>query len=423
MKNKLKIIHILNHPPHLIAYKISPDEYSNFGKAEFINIGKNKWVGFFNDFHHISAKEILKRDSGFVPECWRPYGSYIERPYEGYFEEIKHRVFPSYHLNIKKIGTLEYSLPMLNELKKEIINNNVIIHIHDGHSNFITWLLLKLKRYNVPIIYQHRGGWLSNFEFDVTLNPLNHLKYFLQKKTLASLYFYFSGSQVEYEFLKNDLKMPNCDFLMDGVDFSVFKPSNNKISIRKKLGLPLDKILLLYVGRLYSTKGVDKLIKVYGNIKKIRNDVMLILVGGYKSDEFYTLASNSGAIIKERMREEKLLEYYQTSDIYLMLIMRKLLINFAGFGLAPIQVLACGVPVISSNLIHYPGNIEERNKIGVTLDINMDDIEDKIINMINNYKQYHECRKFAKKYFDLNDSVQKIIDKYYSAIKDFNYHI
>lgn len=419
----IKIIHILNHTPHPIAFKLSPDEYSNYGKAEFINIGKNKWVGFFNDFHHISAREILKRDNSFVHECWRPYSSFIKRPYEGYFEGIRHRVFPSFQIQIKKIGTLEYSLIMLKELKKEITNNNVILHIHDGHSNFITWLLLKLNRYNVPIIYQHRGGWFSNFEYGFSLNPLKYLNYFLQKKALASLYFYFSGSQVEYEFLKNVLKMSNCDFLMDGVDFSIFKPSSNKISIRKKLGLPLDKILLLYVGRLYSTKGVDKLIMAYKNIKKTRNDVMLILVGGYKSDEFYTLANKSGAIIVERIREEKLLEYYQASDIYLMLIMSKLLNYFAGFGSAPIQALACGVPVISPNLIHYPGSISERNKIGLTLDVNIFDIEDKINHMITNYEQYHECREFAKKYFDLNDSIQKIIDKYYSAVKDFNYQV
>jgi glycosyltransferase involved in cell wall biosynthesis len=417
----VKIIHILNHTPPPITYKLSPDEYSKYGEAEFINIGENKWVGFFNDFHHISAREILKRDNSFIHECWRPYGSFIKKPYEGYLKGIKHRVFPSSHIKIKKIFALEYSLIMFKELKKEIKNNNVILHIHDGHSNFITWLLLKLYRSNVPIIYQHRGGWFSIFEYGYSSNPLKQLNYFFQKKALKSLYFYFSGSQVEFAFLKNALKMSNCDFLMDGVDFSVFKPSVNKTSVRKKLELPLNICLLLHVGRYNTTKGLDKLILAYEGIKRERDDIALILVGGYKSDELFSAACNSGAIIRESISENELLEYYQASDIYLMLVTNKLIEKFGGFGLAPIQALACGLPVMSPNLIHYPGSIEEREKIGITLDINMDGVADKIIEMITIIKQYNECREFAKKYFDINDSVHKILDKYFSAARDYNY--
>lgn len=419
--NKMKptIIHIVPHYPNSIClnYK-TPEEYiRKHDNAEFIKIDKYPyWVGFFEDFNHKMAKDTLERTDKYDIECWRPYWNSIGRSYEKMFEGVLHKVYPAKNFKIPKIGYWMWSNSFLKDLKKRIKSNErIIIHIHDGHSNFITWLLLNLKPINVPVVYQHRGGWFSNFDYKFRRkNPLTLITFGKQKKIFKYITYYLSGSKFEYDYLLHDLKIPNCSYYMDGVDFNYFKPGD-KTEMRKKLGLPLDKKIILYVGRFDASNGVDKLIRIFKRIKEKDDKVELLLVGGYKNNSSYQLALEAGAILVERVQEPKLLSYYQAADIYTLAIEDYLYQTFGGFGTASIQALACGLPVLSYNIIHLPAKMDEIKKIGRIFSSD-DEMYNEMVYMLKNIEEFKDCREVTKKYYDKDVTMKDLLDKYEELI-------
>ena len=308
---------------------------------------------------------------------------------------------------------------MLKELELRLNSKEkILLHIHDGHTNFITNLILKISKYNIPIIYQHRGGWYNYFDFIYRRrNPISLITYLKQKQVLRYISYYLSGSIFEYRFLKDKLKIENACYYMDGVDFDYFNPGD-KIEVRKNLNLPLDKKIILNVGRFDTPSGIDLLLRVFKKIRNTRNDVELLLVGGYSNNECYNDAINEGAIIVERIPEALLLDYFRASDVYVVPIKEFLLKKFGGIGTATIQALACGLPVVSYNILNLPGSPEEIDKIGKIFETDTE-LYNNILSILDNKEQYKDCRKVAKKYYELNKVIDSLINKYKEIIEKY----
>ncbi|MEK7180168.1 MAG: glycosyltransferase [Patescibacteria group bacterium] len=64
----------------------------------------------------------------------------------------------------------------------------------------------------------------------------------------------------------------------DVMEFHIEKP---KIEVRKELGIPLDKKIVMYTGQLFGWKGVDSLLQ---SVSILSPDTLVYLVGGAKED-------------------------------------------------------------------------------------------------------------------------------------------
>lgn len=422
MNRKLKIINIASHLP-LLSLVDNPEEYCKKFDSKYIRIEKLPyWVGFFKGDHHDNhARETLKRTDKYLIECWRPYGEIIDRVYSETVEGIIHKVFPSKSVYFPYIGTWMKSSDMLRELKNEITKHHVLIHFHDGHSRFIRWLIFKLKNEKVPVVYQHRSNCFKNFKYKNfplkgKMNITILYDYIREIKSLEYIDHYFSGSLVEKKFLKTKLNLKKFSYLKSGVDFNFYKPAEDRMILRQKLNLPMNKFIVLYVGRFDKGQNIDILIRSYKRIKKNHKAIELLLVGGYQSDEFYKMGKDAGAIMVERISTLSLLEYYQAANIYVLPAIDYLIVNFGGFGTAPIEALACGLPMISNNIIHFPGTVEERDKIGMTME-SEEILEKNIVYMAKNMEKFKDCRAIAGKYFDINVTMKTVSDKYDELFK------
>lgn len=420
----IKIIHILNHAPLKKHLGLNPSEANKFGPAEFIYLEeKKKYVGFYlGDFHIQLAKFTLEATDEFQIECWRPYTDFIDKCYSKNINGITHRLFPSKQFRIPYFGTFLYSNSMLKELKKEINDNKIIIHFHDGHSRFVTWQMWKLRKTNVPIIYQHRGYAFGNFLFKYSnkkYNIIPLLEFLLFQKPLTKrISYYLAGSQPENSFVKETLKLEKCEYFMDGVLFDKLIPVTNKDNIRNELEIPTDKIIILYVGLFQEVKGIGEFMKVYNRIKEKYKNIQLVTVGGYKTDEYYKLLLDNQVIIRERVPAKILVKYYQASDIYVMPTTDPIVQNFGGFGTAPQEALACNVPVLSYNIINYPGTLEERNKIGRMINTEQETY-DNLEYMINHLDEFKEARKYTQKYYDNDIMIDRLVQIYKGLSSEF----
>jgi glycosyltransferase involved in cell wall biosynthesis len=423
MNSKIKIVHILCHPPHPIIseYKKPQDYFGPIGKGDYINIEKPPyWIGFFTGDHHVvAAKELKNLTDEFVIECWRPYGSKIKDIYSKEVEGITHRVFPSWSINIPQIGSGNFSPKLLKYLLAYIKKNKVILNISVGHAWFHIWLLFKLRKVkkNIPIVVLHRSSGFKKFNYS-QLHPVvklfkwyYFLEHFFDVMSLKYVDHYFSGSIIETSYLKTK-KNINSSFFMEGVDFNFFKPAVDKKEIRKELGLPQDKIIMIVTGNFRSSDyGYHHLIECYKKIKEKHNDLFLVMVGGYKHEDLYEKGINAGATMIERVTKEKLLKYYQASDFYGQPSLHFSFINFGGFGSAMIEALACGLPILSQNIIHFPGTSEERDKIGMDMPT-VQALMENMIYLKDNHIKFSECREIAYKYFDIEKTKLVLLNYY-----------
>lgn len=150
-----------------------------------------------------------------------------------------------------------------------------------------------------------------------------------------------------------------------GLDPKVFYP-RDKASCRAQLGLPQDKTIILYVGRLDARKGIEVLLFAYRkllfDLGEEERDVLLVIVGGNldpkAEDEdlahFRNLAASlhlnecASAEQGECIRfvgcqgQERVAQYYSAADMTMVPS------YYEPFGMVSIESQACGTPAIAS---------------------------------------------------------------------------
>src|SRR5712664_984981 len=93
-----------------------------------------------------------------------------------------------------------------------------------------------------------------------------------------------------------------------GVDFDLFRPQDQNES-RRILGLPLGKILALYVGRFNKDKGLDVIIETIDRLKN-SYDIDLIAVGGFETDPLWPSVRRNLRYYATRIPSQEIVRYY-----------------------------------------------------------------------------------------------------------------
>jgi glycosyltransferase involved in cell wall biosynthesis len=143
-----------------------------------------------------------------------------------------------------------------------------------------------------------------------------------------------------------------------------------------------------------------------------------MVVGASKDDPYYKMAKENNVKIIPPVENSLLPKYYSASDIY-VLYGSKNAIKHNGMGVAPAEALACNIPVVSTNLQNL--NKENIKKVGKLVN-GEKDMEMKIIKVIDNIKQYKNCRKIAKETFSVNKVIKEGYLNIYKALLLFFYN-
>jgi glycosyltransferase involved in cell wall biosynthesis len=302
---------------------------------------------------------------------------------------------------------------MLKALKKEVRNNEILLHLHHFHTPECWFISYLFKDY--PIVIQHHGCSSPIVIFQKKKNPLYLLAYYLiDKPTLKYVDYLFVIAKGEMEFLSHIVDLSRLTLQGIGVDFEEFKPMD-KIEARKKLNISLDKKVMLYVGKYYKLKGVDVILKAFKKLKE-KYDVELILIGGRSYDEFYNDAKSLGARVYATLPHDTLPLYFSVADVYLLTSFDKNLVSFGGFGISPEESLACGTPIVSSQLIHFPD--DEWKSLG-KIPKNEDDVIKCVSDIFDDPSPYKNCREVARKYFDWKPIIENTIKVYDRLFREY----
>ena len=155
------------------------------------------------------------------------------------------------------------------------------------------------------------------------------------------------------------------------VDVGTFRPVARRES-RKILGLDQEGPMIVYVGRLLPRKGIDNIIRALALLSNGRSSfAKLLIVGGETSEvspetdkevaRLTDIARSLGVLDRVtfvgRRSQEVLKYYYSAADVCVSTPW------YEPFGLVPLESMACGTPVIASEVGGMKFTVQD-NKTG-----------------------------------------------------------
>lgn len=286
---------------------------------------------------------------------------------------------------------------------KEILeeNNFDIIHIHGCLAPLLPLYVLKFsKTKNVITLHSYFKNSLGYIFFRSLLHPFfKKLDGIIAVSNAAkkATEKYFPG---KYHIIPN------------GVDINLFHPNIK----------PLEEYLnyyprLLFVGRLEPRKGLKYLLRALPIIKKEFPNFLLLIIGkgvlGYSYKEYISKETKENIVFCGAFPFEELPKFYATCNIFVAPS-----IGAESFGIILLEAMACGKPVVASNIPGYREILENGKEGFLVKPCDHKDIAEKVIEIAKDAKKAEEMGRAGRKKA-LNYSWEKIsyqIENFYYEV-------
>lgn len=195
--------------------------------------------------------------------------------------------------------------------------------------------------------------------------------------------------------------------LKPGVNLQLFK-TIVKDTARKKIGAPTDKKLILFVGRIEPLKGIDVLLY---SLKVLLNNypdmhVEVWIVGGDISQPSHkwpeelkklseirqVLDISASVTFAGRKEQEELPYYYNAADVLVMPS------HYESFGIAAVEAMACGLPVITTDVTGVSDLFDKKYRRLLTSANNPLLLADRIHDLLNDTDSHAATGKEMQEY-------------------------
>ena len=303
--------------------------------------------------------------SGHIRAFHLPYLEWFRK--EGYQVDVAARLTaelpPEYNfhnISFERSPFKKSNISVYKQLKKLIDENEYdIIHCHTPVAAILTRLAArKARKHGTKVIYTAHG-----FHFYKGAPLLNWLIYYLIEKLCSKWTdVLITINKEDYEFAKKKMKAKWIKYV-PGVGFDYDKFSNFTVTEEKKnkfredLGIGGNDVMLVSVGELNDNKNHSVIIKALSQIS--HQNVHYCIAGkGPLENSLKQLSASLGLgdrvhILGFRTDVQFLLN---CADIFCFPSKRE------GLGIAAIEAMACGLPIVTSN-IH---GINDYSEDGIT---------------------------------------------------------
>lgn len=338
-------------------------------------LGKRPRIRESTDFNAVKSYEV----GVCIPELeWARYTT----------RSTWRRIIEKYDYHIVVSGSILPALPVVLE-RRPCLAWIATPHLQDKMSNIDAYPW-----------YRRLIFWTFDLPISVFLEK------FLLKKTDVLALSSYTKKAIQKISAKTDIKrmpMP--------IDTRIFYPPPNAKAISWKIG---------FCGRLDDArKNVRMLIDAVKTCKEKGYYTKLHLVGSDKRlHEYEEYAERVGAKerveIKKPVPREELGEFYRSLDIFAVPSRQE------GLGIAGLEAMACGCPVVSTRC----GGPEEYIKNGINgflVDLSAEEIAHAIIGLLSNEELYRKMRRAASQTISSNYSHEHAKRIFFSAFdRTFN---
>jgi glycosyltransferase involved in cell wall biosynthesis len=349
-----------------------------------------------------------------------------ERWWEAVFDGVKVYYF-AYARLLEFLGATgwQFSLPMARALKENVRKFD-IVYILSVWNYPVAIASYYSSKFRKPYIISPRG-----MLYDFTLNKKAWKKlpyyYLIAKRDLkgAAAVHYTTTDEAEKTHsalgLKNKaLVIPN------GIDIKDYEIRANVDGLRERYPYLKDKKVILFLSRINWKKGLDILVSAYSKLIRERNNLHLLIAGndeeGYKEKvkEFIKshglnyIDSESGSMEYDAqvtftgmLTGKEKLEVLAGSDIFVLPSYSE------NFGVAIVEAMACGLPVVISNKVGIYREVQ-KNNAGIVVDTDVESIYKGMKHLLDNPAVKEEIarngRKLVMEYYDINNVAERFID-------------
>lgn len=142
--------------------------------------------------------------------------------------------------------------------------------------------------------------------------------------------------------------------ILHGVDLTVFHPAPDRAALRAQMGFAPEDIVIGCFGRIRAQKGVDLLVEAALALFPDRPRAKLIFSGRVTADnQAFTddlMARIAAAGLSDRIRFLGEVPWAQVVQNYQAIDLFAAPARWEGFGLTPLEAMACGVPVVAARV-------------------------------------------------------------------------
>lgn len=201
----------------------------------------------------------------------------------------------------------------------------------------------------------------------------------------------------------------NIHWIPNGVDTRLFSPisEEGKISIRKRLGLPVGKNIATFVGRLVPRKGPQLVVQA------VRPDMDIhVLVVGNGTIPGLEQGPPPHMTIWPAQPRQKIPDILRASDVLVLPSVGE------GFPLIAQEAMACGVPVILSDDPSYGDYVDSScaRLVSPTVEGVRQGLSEMFASKQSLERAGQSVRKLVEEKFGWDNNVQKHLDLYASLV-------
>jgi glycosyltransferase involved in cell wall biosynthesis len=273
-----------------------------------------------------------------------------------------------------------------------------------------------------PMILQHHGSFPpSRPRLENPLNFVKELSKLKRERFLKRVNgFFFVLNKYEKHYLENVLNV-NAEVVVRtmAVDFNELKPlsTEGKVSVRRGIGIDEDVVVLTtYVGvfgeEFSGMKGAQYLFRIWRELRSRFKDKVVVIATGV-GEPYLSLLRSAGILAYKLLPHRDYVKLVAASNAYFLPATSSY--SYGGIGVAVMEALAMGIPVVSPTLREFP-EPEHVKDLGIATRYVND--ENALKEFIDALAYVIECRECYKPWV-----IRELGRKYYSwesFVRDFN---
>ncbi len=360
-----------------VGYFVSSFPYKNPITGEFLNVAQNDG-GVENVSYELVVQMAKRGHEVFVFTSSIDSKNSIEK-----YENITiYRFKMTFTIGIAPISISLLYKPIISNIDLDIV------HAHLGNlpAPLTAYLYSRVVK-KVPFIVTYHGDWIGGFGGVSRRIGVCLFNKFICDFILSSADSIIGLSDhhiLDSRFLRK--YATKISVIPNGISVEEFKIALSKKECKKKLNLPIDNRIILFVGSLTPIKAPDVLLRAFRRVVDEVPDAYLVFVGdGYYRKELEKIAKqvNVHEMVKfvgyvGKNDDKKICYYYKSSDIFVLPSISE------AFPLSLLEASASGLPLVGSELECFKAIIEDGYNGVFAKSNNEVDLANKIIYLLLN---------------------------------------
>jgi glycosyltransferase involved in cell wall biosynthesis len=238
------------------------------------------------------------------------------------------------------------------------IRNSDLVHVH-GHPYLSSYLAVEVaKKCSKPVVLTQHNTFINYGGFWDFAEKLNDL--FIGRRVLQDSDKIVVVSKATLKYVLSLGADPRkTEVLYNGVDIDRFKPPASKIDAKRSLGFSRESFIVLTVRRLVYKNGIDLLLESARIAVEKNPKLIFLVVGGGPDFERISLKIREFRLennfkLLGFVSDDLLPLYYNASDVFVLPSK-----SGEGMPLVLLEAMACGLPIIATNVGGVPEIVDK----------------------------------------------------------------